>query len=170
MSSNMIATKGEYLLYLYGSAFAAIVYLYVNIRPRKFFPSKRRLCKYKRSKALKKLSWDAFEVLCADYFEASGWRVEMREKNGADGGIDLRLYKRNKFYLVQCKRYKDAVVGVKTVREMYGLVHESSADGAIIVTSSRFSKDAVTFASDKPIELISGETFSGRIDALCRRL
>jgi len=57
--------------------------------------------------------------------------------------------------LVQCKHWKAKKVGVATVREMFGILNSERVSEACIVTSRRFTDDAVAFAKGKPIELIN---------------
>lgn len=109
-------------------------------------------------KKIKKLSWEDFEYLCAEYFQSQGWKTQNNEKLGADGGIDIFMTKKRKSAIVQCKRYGDALVTVKVVREMYGLMHDREVDKVFIVTSNRFTKECFSFINGKNIELIDGET------------
>jgi restriction system protein len=59
--------------------------------------------------------------------------------------------------LVQCKQWRTYQVGVKIVREMYGLMMAEHADRVFIVSVGSYTKDAADFARDKPIELIDGD-------------
>jgi restriction system protein len=72
---------------------------------------------------------------------------------GADGGVDLRLRKDGKKVYVQCKHWKRDV-GVKVVRELYGVIKAQNAAKGIIVTSGSFSADAMSFAKGKEIGLV----------------
>jgi len=108
-------------------------------------------------KRIKKMDWEAFERLCMVLFQKQGWRVLGNEKKGADGGVDLWMKRRMRSAIVQCKRYDDAMVTIKVIREMYGLMHEYGVDEAYVVTSSRFTKECYRFVKDKPITLIDGE-------------
>jgi HJR/Mrr/RecB family endonuclease len=108
-------------------------------------------------KRLKKMRWDAFEELCMLLFQKEGWHVLGNEKKGADGGVDLWMKRRMKRAIVQCKRYDDAMVTIKVIREMYGLMHEYDVNEVYIVTSSRFTKECYRFSEGKPIVLIDGE-------------
>ena len=48
-------------------------------------------------------------------------------------------------------------VPVSAVRDLYGtMLHEGATKG-ILVTTSSFGKDSVTFIKDKPITLIDGQ-------------
>lgn len=111
-------------------------------------------------KKLKRLSWDDFERLCMELFTKLGWIVVGNEKKGADGGVDIwmektSLWAKNTTAIVQCKRYEDASVTVKVVREMYGLMHEHDVDEVYIVTTSQFTKECYGFVEGKKIRLIN---------------
>jgi len=127
----------------------------------KYF-AKRSLLKRNRTlKKLKHLSWDNFELLCMELFEQKGWKVKGNEKKGADGGVDIWMQKKSlgkkTSAIVQCKRYGDALVTIKVLREMYGLMHAHDVDVAYIVTSNRFTKECNKFIEDKNMVLIDGE-------------
>jgi len=50
-------------------------------------------------------------------------------------------------YLVECKKYSpESKVGVKIVREIYGILQASRATAGLIVTTSYFTRDAREFA------------------------
>ena len=119
--------------------------------------SKRYLRRYRTVKKLKKLTWSEFEFLCKILFEEEGWKVKNHAKKGADGGVDLWIKKRRIHAIVQCKKYEDARVTVKVIREMYGLMYEYDVDQAFVVTTSEFTKECYKFVQDKPIELFNGE-------------
>ena len=128
----------------------------------KIFQRKSLLSRTRTLKKLKKLSWDDFERLCMEFFSKQGWKVKGNEKKGADGGVDIWMrrktfLKQKTTAIVQCKRYENALVTVKVVREMYGLMYEYDVDKAYIVTTSRFTKECYKFIDGKNIELIDGE-------------
>lgn len=127
----------------------------------KRFRSKSLLYKNRTLKKLKKLSWEDFELLTMEFFTKQGWSVKGNEKKGADGGVDIWMqkkswYKKNTTAIVQCKRYDDAMVTVKVIREMYGLMHEHNVDEVYVVTTSRFTKECYLFSKEKNIKLIDG--------------
>ena len=103
--------------------------------------------------AVASMSWQQFEQLCAGYFNARGYRVEMCGQGGADGGRDLIIRKSGKRILVQCKHWKSRV-GVTVVREMFGVMHAEKFDQVIIVGTSGFTKDAWTWSKGKSIRLM----------------
>jgi restriction system protein len=124
---------------------------------------KRYLKRFKRLKQLKRLGWSEFEHLCRLLFEEEGWKVTENEKKGADGGVDLWMQKRRVRAIVQCKKYEDARVTIKVIREMYGLMYEYEVEHAFIVTTSEFTKECYRFVEDKEMTLVNGESLLTRI-------
>ncbi len=125
------------------------------------FQQKSLLKKNKTLKKLKRLSWDDFELLVMELFVKKGWKVSGNEKKGADGGVDIWMQKKsftkkNISAIVQCKRYDDALVTIKVIREMFGLMHEYDVDEVYVVTTSRFTKECYHFIEGKKITLIDG--------------
>jgi restriction system protein len=59
-------------------------------------------------------------------------------------------------YVVQAKRYNN-LVDVSAVRDLYVTMQNERASRGILVTTSRYGRDAHDFASDKPITLIDGQ-------------
>lgn len=105
--------------------------------------------------SIRALSWREFERLLAEAYRRQGYAVKETGGGGPDGGVDLVLTKEGK-HLVQCKHWKAYRVGVKEVRELLGLVTAELAEHGVLVTSGRFTAEAVAFARDKPLTLIDG--------------
>jgi restriction system protein len=106
--------------------------------------------------AVASLTWQQFESLVAEGFRQRGFQVT--EKGGAapDGGVDLILARGKERFLVQCKQWRAQQVPVTTVRELYGVMAAQQAAGGYVVTSGRFTPDAIAFAQGRNIELIDG--------------
>jgi restriction system protein len=107
-------------------------------------------------KSLEKMTWREFETLVGEAFRRRGYAVEETGGHGADGGVDLALSKDGQRFLVQCKQWRSSKVGVKIVRELYGVMAADSAAGGFIVTSGVFTREAEDFAAGKNIDLIDG--------------
>ena len=105
-------------------------------------------------KAIATMGWKDFERLTHEIFLRQGFKVT-QSRSGPDGGIDLHLQKDGRRVLVQCKRWQKDV-GVKVVRELYGVVTASRADAGIVVSSSGFTAEARAFAASVGVELIDG--------------
>ena len=145
-------------------AILIILFFYFIFQIRAFVKNIRNRSLLQRNKSikkLKKLSWSDFELLCMELFEKKGWKVLGNEKKGADGGVDIWMhrgsFRKKTSAIVQCKRYDDALVTIKVIREMYGLMYEYDVEEAYIVTSNRFTKECYKFAEDKAMTLIDGE-------------
>jgi restriction system protein len=106
--------------------------------------------------SLQHMSWRQFEQLAGEAFRRQGYAVEETGLGGADGGIDLLLRKDGQTTLVQCKQWQNRQVGVKVVREMYGLLIHHQAAAVKIVALGDYTSEARRFAQGKPIELIHG--------------
>ena len=96
-----------------------------------------------------------------ELFARDGWSVKGNEKAGADGGVDIWMSRKNLLFntkaIVQCKRYTKVYVGIKVVREMYGLMYAYGVDRVYIVTTSSYTKECYKFIKGKNITLIDGK-------------
>ena len=111
------------------------------------------------------MHWREFEKLVGEAFRKQGYRVT-ETADGADGGIDLILRKEDETILVQCKHWKTRKVGVKVVRELYGILIDKGADEVNIVCSGHYTDDAKKFVSNKPIHLIDGNQLLSLVEGL----
>jgi len=111
-----------------------------------------------------RLTWSQFERLIAEFYRRRGATVTPRGGPMADGGVDLNLtYATGERLIVQCKHWKNRRVGVKPLRELWGVMDYEKADGAIFVTSGSFTAEALAFARGKQLELIDGPRLRGMI-------
>ena len=119
----------------------------------------------KASDALDGMSWREFEMLVGEGFRLLGYRVAETGGGGADGGVDLVLSKPGmnggEKLLVQCKQWRAYKVGVDVVRELYGVMAARGATGGFVVTSGRFTDEAVGFASGRNVTLVDGPKLRG---------
>ena len=111
-------------------------------------------------KSIKKLSWKEFEYLVSEAYKRKGFSVSENLGSGSDGGVDVVLEKDDEKILVQCKNWRSTKVGVTVVRELLGVVTAESASKGIIVCSGDYTKDAVDFANNNNIELVTGESLA----------
>lgn len=106
--------------------------------------------------SIRSLSWKQFEELVGEVYRRRGYKIRENRQGGADGGIDIKLEKRGQLHLVQCKHWKSRRIGVRVIREMYGVMVDAGAASVAIVATGTFTQEAETFASGKPIELVDG--------------
>jgi restriction system protein len=154
-----LATVGQYalpLLCLFGALASAVG----RGRRRSLY----RQASAGGQKAIANMGWKDFERLTHEIFLRRGFKV-IESRPGPDGGIDLQLHKDGRRVLVQCKRWsKD--VGVKIVRELYGVMTASRADAGIVVSSSGFTAEAQAFADSIGLELIDGAALERHLGPL----
>ncbi len=118
--------------------------------------------------ALRQLEWKRFELLCAAYYSAVGFRSHTL-RCGADGGIDVKLFKGDAsepLAVVQCKAWNTRQVGVKEIRELLGVMAHEKVRRGIFITTSTYTADALRFGAANPISLLDGAGFIGKMLAL----
>jgi len=104
------------------------------------------------------LEWKRFEEVCAGLFERLGFATKSAIC-GADGGIDIHLYRPpsdQPVNIVQCKAWTKKV-GVNVIRELRGVMTSERVAKGIFVTTSTFSDDAIAFAKANQIYLMNGD-------------
>lgn len=115
------------------------------------------------SAAMCGMDWRDFERLVGEAFRMRGFAVT--ETGGvADGGIDLKLRRGSESFLVQCKQWRATAVSVTVVRELYGVMAAEGAAGGFVVTCGLFTRDALSFAQGRNIELIDGDALAVMIE------
>lgn len=93
-----------------------------------------------------------FERVVAELLRRQGVEVQLTPQT-RDGGFDIFARFRTAFgpalYLVECKKWApDRPVDISIVRMLYGVVEQHTATGGLIVTTSRFTSDAMTAARE----------------------
>lgn len=151
---------------LFGVIFAILIlgdWIVVQIRKG----SARRMFDRKSPKtALASMSWSQFEYYVAETFRRKGYSVERTGDPAGDGGIDVVLRKDGAVTLAQCKHWKSWKVGVQPVRELLGVVTSHGAQAGVLVTSGRFTREAIEFARANRIWLIDGNELNSMISSL----
>lgn len=118
---------------------------------------------------IKSISWLEFEELVGEAYRRKGYRVTESGGGGPDGGVDLILRKNGEHLLVQCKHWKLDKIGVKVVRELYGVVAAEGASGGVVICSGTFTHEARDFAKGKPMELIEGTALARMVEEVKRK-
>lgn len=115
--------------------------------------------------ALRSLEWKRFELLCARYYEAVGFQ-SVTLAAGADGGIDVKLYKidpAQAIAIVQCKAWNTRPVGVKEIRELLGVMAHEKVGRGIFMSTGSYTVDASAFGAANPIQLLDGPAFLAKL-------
>lgn len=106
--------------------------------------------------ALRSMTWQDFEKLTGEAFRRAGFRVQETGGGGADGGVDLLLFKAGRRYVVQCKQWRKVRIGAPVVQQMVGVGVHAKAAGVFVVTCGTFTAAARAYATGKPVKLIDG--------------
>ena len=117
---------------------------------------------------LKHLEWRRLEELAAAYFEELGFRTGITHAR-ADGAVDISLYAagaETAGILVHCKAWDAYPIGIKSLRELRGAMSSANVAEGVMVTTGRFTPEAVGFAAKENIQLIDGAALLEKLAAL----
>ncbi|MFO7606877.1 MAG: restriction endonuclease [Desulfurivibrionaceae bacterium] len=143
---------------MFGNFFSLMIVGCAAISGFKSSTKCRRLDSQKDIDSIRMLNWKKFEELVGEAYLRQGYQIFENQGGGPDGGIDLVLKKDGITTLVQCKHWKNIKVGVKVVRELFGVMTAKRAGRGIVLTSGEFTRDAIAFAGSNSIELVDGAT------------
>lgn len=109
-----------------------------------------------------KINWRKFEGLTCEFFEKSGFRVEIGPGSN-DDGVDARVWPKQQdknlppAIIIQCKRQKEAIEKIQ-VKALYADILQEKAESGLIVTTSVLSPGAkkTCVARDYPIYAVDG--------------
>lgn len=93
-----------------------------------------------------------FEFFVADIFEKLGFSVKITQAT-RDGGRDIIATKAKPIpytLIIECKHWREThKVDVSVVRSIYGVQMATQANQSVVVTSSKFTRDARKFAEER---------------------
>jgi restriction system protein len=114
-----------------------------------------------RPELMRELSPRRFEELVAELYQRQGFEIELTPET-RDGGVDLYVVRHESFgrvvTAVECKRWTSAV-GVEIVRQLYGVVEHEDLNAGVLVTTSRFTRDAQEFRAKHRLRLALQDYF-----------
>lgn len=108
---------------------------------------------------LRELEWKRFETICTEYLKSIGYDAK-ETRIGPDGGVDIIVNKEGQekpLAIVQCKAWNKYNVGVKPIRELFGLMAAERVINGMFITTGDYSAEAREFAKGKNLRLITGE-------------
>lgn len=91
-----------------------------------------------------------FEEFVAAVLEGNGYEILEMTKTTGDFGADIIASRNEENIAVQCKRYAKPV-GVKAVQEAISAMKHYDCDSCLVVTNSRFTKQAMELANDNEV-------------------
>ena len=107
----------------------------------------------------KAIEWRRFEAVCEALFAQAGFEART-QSHGPDGGVDVWLYSKHAegpALVVQCKHWSSRPVGVKEMREFFGVMASNQLKRGTYATTSTFTPDAADFARQNGIHLLDGK-------------
>ena len=139
--------------------FASILVLPAAVSALRVWRERRMLDGIRTKEEMRALGWQEFEELVEAHYRRLGFKVQREGGAGPDGGVDVRIKRGDETYLVQCKQWRNQQVGVKVVRELFGVVAADQATGGIVITAGSFTPDAEKFANrpNVAVELVDGD-------------
>lgn len=107
------------------------------------------------------IEWRRFEAVCEALFAQAGFETRS-QSHGADGGVDIWLHSRNNacatpVAVVQCKHWQGRPVGVKEIREFFGVMASHQLKRGTYATTSKYTPDAQEFAKANGINALDGD-------------
>lgn len=105
------------------------------------------------------IEWRRFEAVCEALFAQAGFETQA-QSHGADGGVDIWLHSRHAqgpVAVVQCKHWQGKPVGVKEMREFFGVMASHALKRGTFATTSKFTEDALAFAKANSINALDGK-------------
>ncbi len=111
------------------------------------------------AEVFKAIEWRRFEAVCEALFSQAGLETKS-QSHGPDGGVDLWLYSQHlqgPARVVQCKHWQSRAVGVKELREFFGVMSSHQLKRGTFATTSSFTREAQTFARSNGIHLLDGK-------------
>lgn len=104
------------------------------------------------------IEWRRFEAVCGSLIAQAGFEARA-QSHGADGGVDIWLHSAHAegpAAVVQCKHWLGKPVGVKELREFYGVMSSHKLARGTFATSGTFTAEARDFARSNGISALNG--------------
>ncbi len=108
-----------------------------------------------------------FELLVGEAFRLQGYDVRERSADARHDGAHFELRRDGEMFLVRCIQAR--LARVAPVRNFFAVLSRSGAPGGFLVSSGRFSDDAVAFAQDTHLQLVGGSELFALIRHRARR-
>lgn len=130
----------------------------------------------RKPKIINELDWRKVEELVAGLIEDKGYRVELT-KQTRDGGVDIFAFGgkgliKDEKYIIEVKHSQsNNPVRVDAVAKLAGVGEVQPHSGLILVTTTRFTKDAIKFAEKLRHRLSLNDYYDlmGWVDEYCRK-
>ncbi|MBI2518563.1 MAG: restriction endonuclease [Opitutae bacterium] len=117
---------------------------------------------------LSRLEWKRFEDVVAAYIRVIGHQARTT-RIGPDGGVDVEVLDPatgQVVMLVQCKAWDAYKVGIKPLRELFGVMAAAKITQGAFFTTGEYTQDALVFARENQLDAVDGAEFISRIRQL----
>ncbi|MEJ1937167.1 restriction endonuclease [Nostoc sp. NIES-2111] len=106
---------------------------------------------------LRKIDPLVFEELLLFSFQRQGYKIKRNERYTGDGGVDGHVWVHGQKYLVQAKRYKDAIKA-EHLKEFAQVIAQHQASGGFFVHTGTTPPSGKSVLQQHPeIKLLSGQ-------------
>lgn len=105
---------------------------------------------------LRKINPYVFEELVLTAFEKKGYRIKRNKKYSGDGGIDGKIFNDNKLFLIQSKRYSNAINPKHVIDFCKAIKRENAFGGYFVHTGRTGLKSHLNSQETGNIEFVSG--------------
>lgn len=109
-----------------------------------------------RMSCLRKINPYVFEELLLLAFERQGYRIQRNSSYSGDGGLDGKVHINGECWLIQAKRYSQAIVPAH-VRDFDALLTRMGQRGLFIHTGRTGQKSRDVSRGTQQLEIISGQ-------------
>lgn len=117
---------------------------------------KQELARLGNLNKLKTMDPFKFEKFVCNLFRQLGHEAYVTKGSG-DGGKDIMIYNGGSLSVAECKRYVSTKVTRPEIQKFHSAIIDCNAEKGYFITTGEFTKQAVSYVHDKPIELINGE-------------
>jgi restriction system protein len=107
-------------------------------------------------KYLRKIDPFVFEELLLESFKNNNYKIKRNKRYTGDGGIDGRVIKDNKLYLVQAKRYSSSI-NPKHIEEFSIAINNHKAHGGFFIHTGRAGNKSCANLLGHNIKIFFGE-------------
>ena len=135
-------------------------------RKRRVYDTVRRLIEGSQETLLRgfdQMDGKEFENACVAILRANGYRNIQTTPASGDYGVDILCNDGALRYAVQCKRYSDNV-GLNAVQEVSAGARHYGCIGSMVMTNSRFTKQAIELAHSNNVTLIDRDCLYAMCD------
>lgn len=96
------------------------------------------------------------EEICLLCCQEQGWTIRHNHRYTGDGGVDGRVWIKDRLYLIQAKRYRSHI-NPAHVQEFYGVMQREGAAGGFFIHTGRTGAHSRQLLQECQITLISGQ-------------